>query len=113
MHYLQDTRDKASGSSTVPVIANSTLANQIHTAARHQTFTLVSLPYACACLVKLYVLAGTVVLDPDDPQPMLYAEMLSVLPYFSHHQAVMDACLHAGLIMQEHLCCTAICCVAA
>ena len=111
MHYLQDTKDKASGSSTVPVIANSTLINQIHTAARHPTFTIVSLPYACACLVKLYVLAGTVVLDPDNPQPMLYADMLLVLTYFLHHQAVMG--LHASLIMQEHLCCTATCCVAA
>ena len=53
MHYLQHTKDKASGSSTVPVIANSTLANQIHTATQHPTFTTVSLPYACACLVKL------------------------------------------------------------
>ncbi|KAL0046180.1 hypothetical protein WJX82_005053 [Trebouxia sp. C0006] len=35
----KDTKGKASGSSTVPVTANSTLANHIHTAARQQTCT--------------------------------------------------------------------------
>ncbi len=48
MHDLQDTKDKASGSSIAPVIANSTPANQIHIAARHPTFITVSLPYAYA-----------------------------------------------------------------
>ena len=107
VHYSQDTKDKASSSSAAPVIANCTPANQLHVAAQHATFTTVSLPCACACCQVMLDPPGTAVLEPVADEPSAHAVCMYAsvsLIYCSHHQAVIDACLHVGLIIYTHAC---------